>query len=134
MGQMKEQINKMLDLLTQGTGPTPGTQGIIPLGEEKLNSLEECVRIIEGIDSHGLDVVDLYLVPDIVLPVDFKTPKFEKYKGSSCPHMHLAMYWAALSMYVNLEKGRVKTWRDLAKAFIRQYKYNEDMTPDRSWL
>ncbi|RDX75014.1 hypothetical protein CR513_45157, partial [Mucuna pruriens] len=104
----------------------------IPLGEEKLNSFKERVRIIEGTDSHGLDAANLCLVLDIVLPADFKTPKFEKYKGGSCPHVHLAMYCrkmasyihqdkilvhcfydsltgAALSWYVNLEKGRVKT-------------------------
>ncbi|RDX87809.1 hypothetical protein CR513_30669, partial [Mucuna pruriens] len=28
----------------------------------------------------------------------------------------------------------VKTWRDLAAAFLRQYKYNKDMASDRSRL
>ncbi|RDX83100.1 hypothetical protein CR513_36016, partial [Mucuna pruriens] len=46
---------------------------------------EECVQAIEGTGSHGLDAIDLYLVPDIVLHPDFKARKFEKYKGSSCP-------------------------------------------------
>ncbi|RDY02331.1 hypothetical protein CR513_14215, partial [Mucuna pruriens] len=120
------------------TGPTLETQGIIPPGEEKLNSLEKRVRIIEDTDSHDLDAADLCLVLDIVLLANFKTPKFEKYKGSSCPRVHLAMYCrkmapythqdkilvhyfqdsltgAALNWYVNLEKGQVKTWRDLAE-------------------
>ncbi|RDX79708.1 hypothetical protein CR513_39849, partial [Mucuna pruriens] len=89
---------------------------------------------------------------DVALPTNFKTPKFEKYKGSSCPRVHLAMYCqkmaayihqdkilvhcfqdsltgAVLNWYVNLEKGR-----DLVEAFVRQYKYNEDMMPDRSRL
>ncbi|RDY02074.1 hypothetical protein CR513_14512, partial [Mucuna pruriens] len=140
-----------------GTGLTPRAQGTTPLGEEKLNSLEERVRIIEGTDSHGLDAIDLCLVLDIALPTDFKTPKFEKYKGSLCPRVHLAMYCRkmaayihqdkilvhcfqdsltgpALTWYVNLEKGQVKTWRDLAGAFVRQYKYNEDMAPNLSQL
>ncbi|RDY06383.1 hypothetical protein CR513_09643, partial [Mucuna pruriens] len=72
---------------------------------------------------------------DVALLVDFKTPKFEKYKGSSCPRVHLTILTgAALNWYVNLEKGQVRTWRDLAEAFVRQYKYNEDMAPDRSRL
>ncbi|RDX73135.1 hypothetical protein CR513_47288, partial [Mucuna pruriens] len=94
---------------------------------------------------------------NVVLPTNFKVPKFEKYKGSSCPRIHLAMYCrkmasyihqdripvhcfqdnltgAVLSCYVNIESGRVNTWRDLAEAFVRQYKYNEDMAPDRSRL
>ncbi|RDY12608.1 hypothetical protein CR513_02564, partial [Mucuna pruriens] len=126
-----------------------------PVNNEKLSSLKEQVRAIEGTSSHGLDATNLCLVPDIILPADFKVPKFEKYKGSSCPRVHLAMYCrkmtsfinqdkilvhcfqdsltgAALSWYVNLESAYVKTWMDLAETFIRQYQYNEDMAPNRS--
>ncbi|RDY07334.1 hypothetical protein CR513_08564, partial [Mucuna pruriens] len=45
-----------------------------------------------------------------------------------------SMTWVALNWYVSLERGRIKTWRDLAEAFLKQYKYNEDMAPDRSQL
>ncbi|RDY00950.1 hypothetical protein CR513_15797, partial [Mucuna pruriens] len=116
--------------------------------EEKLQSLEERLCAIEGGDKYGLEAVDLRLVSDVGLPTDFKTLEFDKYKGSSCPRVHLAMYYrkmaayiyddkdsltrAALSWYVDLEQGRIKTWRDLAKAFLKQYKYNKDMAPDRS--
>ncbi|RDX90792.1 hypothetical protein CR513_27298, partial [Mucuna pruriens] len=41
---------------------------------------------------------------------------------------------ATLSWYVSLERGHIKTWRDLAEAFLKQYKYKEDMAPDRSRL
>ncbi|RDX66859.1 hypothetical protein CR513_54326, partial [Mucuna pruriens] len=131
--------------------------GSIPSSNEKISSLEERVRAEEGTGNHGLDVTDLCLVPDIILPTDFKVPKFEKYKGSSCPRTHLAMYCrkmvsfihqdkilvhcfqdsltgAALSWYVNLESGRIKKWRELAETFVRQYKYNEDMAVDHSRL
>ncbi|RDY05271.1 hypothetical protein CR513_10910, partial [Mucuna pruriens] len=80
--------------------------------------LEERLQIIEGSDSHELDVADLYLVPNVVLPTDFKTPKFEKYRGKLLPSRAPS------------HKGRVKTWRDLAEAFLRQYKYNKDMALD----
>ncbi|RDX65987.1 hypothetical protein CR513_55298, partial [Mucuna pruriens] len=145
------------------SGP-PGQVGVTfrhsevtPVRDEKISSLEQRVRLIEGTGGHGLDAADLCLMPDVALPADFKTPKFEKYKGSSCPRVHLAMYCRkmaayvhhdkilvhcfqdsltgpALTWYVNLEKGQVKTWRDLAEAFVRQYRYNEDMAPDRSRL
>ncbi|RDX71033.1 hypothetical protein CR513_49655, partial [Mucuna pruriens] len=36
-----------------------------------------------------------------------------------------------LGWYVSLERGSIKTWRDLAEAFLKQYKYNKDMVPDR---
>ncbi|RDX83625.1 hypothetical protein CR513_35435, partial [Mucuna pruriens] len=106
-----------------------------------------------GTGGHGLDATDLCLMSDVAFPVDFKTPKFEKYNGSSCPRVHLAMYCRkmaayvhhdkilvhcfqdsltgpALTWYVNLEKGQ----RDLAEAFVRQYRYNKDVAPDRSRL
>ncbi|RDY00039.1 hypothetical protein CR513_16830, partial [Mucuna pruriens] len=211
MGQMKEQINRMFEILTRNTTPTPiatapvapstatsGTpthplgftppawnataenpqapqgqparnasgpgpgqgmetgplptsgailyhhppseSGHVPgpvpeptiLGSDKINALEERMRAIEGTSSHGIDAANLCLVPNIELPPDFKVPKFEKYKGSSCPHDNLT--GAALRWYVGLDSGRVKTWRDLADAFLRQYKYNKDMAPNRSRL
>ncbi|RDX93544.1 hypothetical protein CR513_24182, partial [Mucuna pruriens] len=138
------------------TRATFKSQEAIPVQDEKISSLEQRVRVIEGTGDHGLDATDLCLMSDVALPVDFKTPKFEKYKGSSC-RVHLTMYCrkmaayihqdkilvhcfqdsltgAALNWYVNLEKGQVRTWRDLAKAFVRQYNYNEDMASDRSRL
>ncbi|RDY01262.1 hypothetical protein CR513_15439, partial [Mucuna pruriens] len=60
--------------------------------EEKWQSLEERLRTIEGGDKYGLEAVDLYLVLDVGLPINFKTLEFDKYKGSSYPRVHLAMY------------------------------------------
>ncbi|RDY10810.1 hypothetical protein CR513_04611, partial [Mucuna pruriens] len=73
-------------------------------GRGKLNLLEECLRVIEGTESHGLDVVDLCLVLDVGLPADFKTPKFEKYKGRSYPRVHLAMYCRKMTTYIHQDK------------------------------
>ncbi|RDX92413.1 hypothetical protein CR513_25462, partial [Mucuna pruriens] len=123
---------------TSGAGVTQGSKVLPPLvyGMGPNVQFTRAPHLVNSsTDSHGLDAVDLYLVPDVVLPVDFKTPKFEKYKGSSCPRVHLVIWTrATLNWYVNLEKGRVKTWRDLAEAFLRQYKYNQDIAPDRSRL
>ncbi|RDX92719.1 hypothetical protein CR513_25109, partial [Mucuna pruriens] len=106
-----------------------------PEGNERL-------RIVEGVDRYELDATDLCLVPDVFLPTDFKTLDFDKYKGSSCPKAHLAMYGrkmtayvqddkvlvhcfqdslsgVALSWYVNLERGCIRTWKDLAEAFLK---------------
>ncbi|RDX85769.1 hypothetical protein CR513_32988, partial [Mucuna pruriens] len=128
---------------------TPKQKGD-PQVDDKWRFLIERLRAIEGVDRYGLDAADLCLVLDVVLPTDFKTLEFDKYKGSSCPHTHLAMYCrkmvaymhedkimfvtAALSWYVNLERGHIRTWKDLTKAFLKQYKYNEDKALDRSRL
>ncbi|RDY12556.1 hypothetical protein CR513_02624, partial [Mucuna pruriens] len=151
--QRQEQVENFGGGQTQGQRTTPRTTVYYhppqnpsmtvappPISNEKLSSLEERLRAIEGIGSHGLDATDLCLVPDIILPADFKVPKFEKYKRSSCPRVHLAMYCRKMASFIHQDKilvhysGHVKTCRDLAEAFIRQYKYNEDMAPDRSRL
>ncbi|RDX93148.1 hypothetical protein CR513_24621, partial [Mucuna pruriens] len=100
--------------------------------KEKWQSLEERLHAIEGGDKYRLEAIDLCLVLDVGLLTDFKTPEFDKYKGSSCPRVHLAMYCrkmaayiyddkvlihyfqdsltgTALSWYVALERGRIKT-------------------------
>jgi hypothetical protein len=38
---------------------------------------------------------------------------------------------AALSWYMHLERTQIHSWKDLADAFLKQYKYNIDLTPDR---
>ncbi|RDY06638.1 hypothetical protein CR513_09343, partial [Mucuna pruriens] len=129
----------------------------VPLSKEKWQSLDERLRAIEGGNIYELEAVDLCLIPDVGLLTDFKTLEFDKYKGSSYPRVHLAMYCCmmvayiyddkvlihyfqdnltrtALSWYVSLERGCIKKWRDLVEAFLKQYKYNEDMAPDCSRL
>ena len=41
---------------------------------------------------------------------------------------------ASLKWYMGLEKGRIQCFQDLVDAFIKQYKYNLDMAPDRRQL
>ncbi|RDX63376.1 hypothetical protein CR513_58205, partial [Mucuna pruriens] len=110
----------------------------------------EQLRTVEGGDRYELEVVDLCLVTDVGLPTNFKTPEFDKYKGSSCPRVHLAMYCRKMAAYIYDDKilihcfqenltrvalnWRIKTWRDLVEAFLKEYKYNEDMATDRSQL
>ena len=40
----------------------------------------------------------------------------------------------AITWYTNLESSRIRSWKDLMAAFIRQYQYNSDMAPDRMQL
>ncbi|KAL5179642.1 hypothetical protein HKD37_01G000911 [Glycine soja] len=41
---------------------------------------------------------------------------------------------AAVVWYTNLEASRIRTWKDLITAFLRQYQHNSDMAPDRTQL
>lgn len=38
---------------------------------------------------------------------------------------------ASLDWYIGLECTKIRSWRDLSEAFLKQYKYNVDMAPTR---
>nr|KYP56370.1 hypothetical protein KK1_002608 [Cajanus cajan] len=40
----------------------------------------------------------------------------------------------ALKWYMQLDRGKILTWKQLADAFLRRYKYNIDLIPNRSNL
>lgn len=129
-----------------------------PQSIERLEVLEERLRTIEGANSHGLrDASELCLVPNVVIPPKFKVPDFDKYIGTTCPKSHLTMYvrkmashaqddkllihffqdsltGAASNWYIHLERAHIRSFKDLADAFLKQYKYNIDMAPDRTQL
>ena len=92
-----------------------------------------------------------------MIPPKFKVPKFGKYKGTSCPRNHLTMYCrkmathagvekllmhffqdnladTTLNWYMRLKPTRIRSWNDLMDAFLKKYKYNVDMAPDRLQL
>src|ERR1051325_5341625 len=119
--------------------------------------LKEQLRVLNGNDSVGLDVADLCLVSDVMIPPKFKMPNFEKYKGVSCPETHLKMFvrkmvayahdenflilcfqdslsGASLDWYVQLEKEDVHNWKDLSSSFLKQYEFNLSMAPTRIQL
>ncbi|KAK2389663.1 hypothetical protein QL285_063239 [Trifolium repens] len=131
----------------------------IPQLEEakmKFKAIEDRLKTMDGVND-SLDFSSMCLVPDLVLPPKFKVPEFEKYMGLSCPKSHLIMYsrkmasyanddklmihcfqdslaGASLNWYMQLEGSHIRSWRDLANAFIKQYQYNLDMAPSRTQL
>ena len=124
----------------------------------KLDLIEERLRAVEGFGDYPFaNMTDLCLVPDVVIPPKFKVPDFDKYKGTTCLKNYLKMYChkmgaysrdekllmyffqdsfagAAVIWYTNLEASRIRTWKDLITAFLRQYQYNCDIAPDRTQL
>ena len=104
-----------------------------------------------------MGAAELTLVPDLVLPHKFKTPKFEKFNGGTCPTAHLTMYCrkmtgytnndkllihcfqdsligAAARWYIQLSRSHIRSWDDLANAFLAQYKHMVDEAPNRMAL
>ena len=126
--------------------------------KEKLEIIEERLLAIKVVNSYGsMEVSELCLVLDVVIPRKFKVLEFDKYKGTTCPKNHLTTYSrrmasyayddkllvhffqdslarAAANWYMHLERSCIRSWKDLADAFLKQYRYNIDMAPDRSQL
>lgn len=127
-------------------------------GHEKLAALEERMKAMEGNSLYDpVKAAEMCLVPNVVIPRKFRVPDFVKYTGTQCPITHLKGYCnkmaevvhdekllihffqdslsdAALAWYMRLDNTKIKGWKDLVEAFIRQYKFNMDISPDRSSL
>jgi len=72
---------------------------------EKFDHIEERSRVIEGGGNYAfIDMTELCLVPDMVIPPKFKMPDFDKYKGTTCPKNHLKMYYKKMRAYAKDEK------------------------------
>ncbi|XP_050916417.1 uncharacterized protein LOC127131543 [Lathyrus oleraceus] len=114
-------------------------------------------EILKVFSAYGMEAKDLCLVPHVGLPSKFKVPDLPKYKGLSCPRSHVIMYCrkmesyidnddllihffqdslfgASLDWYIGLERSKIRSWKDLSEAFLKQYKYNLDMAPTRLQL
>ncbi|XP_034932830.1 uncharacterized protein [Populus alba] len=127
-------------------------------GDDKWTALEERLRAIEGNDLFDpIRAAEVCLVPNIVIPKKFRVPEFVKYTGIECPKTHLRSYYnkmaevihdekmliyffqdsltgSALSWYMRLDNIRIRKWTDLADAFLKQYKFNLEIAPDRTSL
>jgi hypothetical protein len=126
--------------------------------EDDLNkfiALEQRMRVFEGLRLYDpIKVVEMCLVPNVVIPKNFRVPEVVKYMGTQCPITHLKAYCnktaevvddekllihffqdslsdGALTWYMRLENTKVKKWKDLVNAFMKQYKFNIDVGPYR---
>jgi hypothetical protein len=128
------------------------------LDQEKIAALEARIKVIEGVDLYDpVRAAEMCLVPNVVVPKKFRVPEFIKYSGAQCPMTHLKSYCnkmaevvhdekllmhffqdslsgATLSWYMRLDNTKIRRWKDLVDAFIKQYKYNMDIAPDKTSL
>ena len=126
--------------------------------QQRHDSLEQRLKAVENQNTlKGLNPNDLNLVFDLVIPPHFKMPRFEKYDETSCPEMHLIMYYNKMTVhahnekllihifqesltgatskwYLRLKRNQACTWKNLSRAFLEQYKYMLDIAPDRFTL
>ncbi|KAI5433976.1 hypothetical protein KIW84_021000 [Lathyrus oleraceus] len=58
---------------------------------DQFLELRKELKTLRGKDLLGKSAAELCLVPNVKIPVKFKVPDFEKYKGNTCPLSHLVM-------------------------------------------
>ena len=104
---------------------------------------EQRLMAHKGSSRHEhINVVEMCLVPNIVIPKKIRVPEFIKYTGTQCPVTHLKAYCnkmtevvhgekllihffqdsinnVALTWYMRLHNTKVKKWKDLVDAFVR---------------
>lgn len=72
--------------------------------ENKVCTIKEKLKAIEGSIVIGLDVAEMCLVPGVRIPAKFKVLNFEKYKGVSDPRMHIRFYCRKMASYSDDER------------------------------
>ena len=108
--------------------------------QRKFELIEECLKAMEGSDVYGMEG-HWSMVLDLVLPPKFKVSTFDKHDGTKCPSAHLYMYCRKMTRYTSndkllihcfqdslsgsatiwynfLSRDQIKSWTDLAKAFL----------------
>ncbi|CAL5185633.1 unnamed protein product [Lathyrus oleraceus] len=63
-------------------------------------------------DTLELNALDMCLVPGLVIPVKFKAPEFEKYKGDGCPKHHLVMFCRKMTSHAHDDKLMIHCFQD----------------------
>jgi hypothetical protein len=142
---------------TNVTPPRPPTppkpEGKDSQLDSKIDSLEEKIRLIQGLNSFGnTDYSSMSWFPNMTVPPKFKAPEFEKYNGRGDPMIHLQMYCRKMAPYADNEPLLIQTfqdtltgnaaewysqlkkishWKELADTFLAQYGFNSQIAPDR---
>uniref|UniRef100_A0A2N9H455 Retrotransposon gag domain-containing protein n=1 Tax=Fagus sylvatica TaxID=28930 RepID=A0A2N9H455_FAGSY len=145
---------------TNATPPRPPTppkpEGKDSQLDSKIDSLEEKIRLIQGLNSFGnTDFSSMSWFPNMTVPPKFKAPEFEKYNGRGDPMIHLQMYCRKMAPYADNEPLLIQTfqdtltgnaaewysqlkklkkishWKELADTFLAQYGFNSQIAPDR---
>ena len=91
--------------------------------QQRCSLLEEKLKEIEGVNDLGsVDPRKLCLVLNLVMPPEFRMPKFEKYNGTNCPKNHLATYYNKMARHARNEDLLIHVFYDnLAGAAVQWY-------------
>ena len=81
--------------------------------DNKIDSLEEKIRLIQGLNSFGnTDFSSMSWFPNMTMSPKFKAPDFEKYNGRRDPMIHLQMYCRKMAPHADNEPLLIQTFQD----------------------
>ena len=91
--------------------------------QQRCSPLDKKLKEIKGVNEFGsVDPRELCLVPDLVIPPNFKMPKLGGYDGTKCPENHLATYCNKTEGHARNEKLLIYVFFDsLAGAAAQWY-------------
>ncbi|KAI5436030.1 hypothetical protein KIW84_022460 [Lathyrus oleraceus] len=89
---------------------------------DQFLELRKELKTLRGKDLFGKSAAELCLVPGVKIPIKFKVPDFEKYKGNTCPLAHLVMYARKMSTQTDNDQLLIHYFQDsLSGAALRWY-------------
>ncbi|KAI5420448.1 hypothetical protein KIW84_044299 [Lathyrus oleraceus] len=89
---------------------------------DQFLELRKELKTLRGKDLFGKSAAELCLVPGVKIPVKFKVPDFEKYKGNTCPLSPLVMYSRKMSTQTDNDQLLIHYFQDsLSGAALRWY-------------
>ncbi|KAI5442500.1 hypothetical protein KIW84_011523 [Lathyrus oleraceus] len=80
--------------------------------KDQFLELRKELKTLRGKDLFGKSAAELCLVPNVKIPIKFKVPDFEKYKGNTCPLSHLVMYARKMSTQTDNDQLLIHYFQD----------------------
>ena len=86
---------------------------VIVDGLDKLVALEQRMRAFEGTSLHDhIKAVEMCLVPNMIIPINFIVPEFVRYTGTQCIVTHLKAYYNKITKVVYDKKLLINFFQD----------------------
>jgi hypothetical protein len=99
-----------MDLTADGP---PGNRSTDFMNYDKLSALEERLRVVEGNDWFDpMRATKVCLVPNIIVPKNFRVPEFIKYTGLECPNTHLRSYYNKMAKVIHDDRMLIYFFQD----------------------
>jgi hypothetical protein len=99
---MHAQVLTIIDLTK---GESHGVKSFGHPKQDKWVAWEERFRVVEGFDVYDLvRAAEICLVPNVVVPKEFRVPEFVKYTELECLNTHLRSYYNKITEVIYNDK------------------------------